>query len=130
MYIPKKYGQSKILICPFCDRNGVMKNKQKIPVCEKHRNALFPEVKCVCKLYLEPREGKFGVYFNCISCGNKSLKDVLEMMKTRGQSPKQEIKTEQKQQVEQKHATTQARMGFSNQKKDKIISTNDVEWFS
>ncbi len=79
MYIPKRYGQSKLDPCPFCKKASITKNSQGVPVCLAHKEAALPEMKCACGNYLNMMEGKFGVFFNCMSCGNKSLSKVLSM---------------------------------------------------
>ena len=79
MYIPKRYGESKIETCPFCGRQSIIKNSQGVPVCRDHKDEKLPEMKCVCGSYLMMQEGKFGVYFNCMKCGNLSLKKVLDI---------------------------------------------------
>lgn len=38
----------------------------------------MPEFKCHCGNYLEPRGGKFGLYFFCLKCGNINKNKVLE----------------------------------------------------
>jgi hypothetical protein len=73
MRIPKRYGQSTNQKCPFCDEPATTKGKQKLPVCRKHVSNIL-EKKCVCGEWLEVRDGKFGVYFNCMHCGNIPLK--------------------------------------------------------
>ena len=78
MFIPKKYGQSKIDECPFCGRHATIMNRQDVPVCQNHKNESLDELKCVCGETLEMLHGKFGVFFKCINCGNKNLKKVLE----------------------------------------------------
>ena len=79
MYIPKKYGQSKVNACPFCGKTAITKNSQGVPVCEKHRNEKLPDLKCACGSWLELRTGKFGAYFNCMKCGNINFKRALEL---------------------------------------------------
>jgi len=79
MYIPKRYGESKIETCPFCGRQSIIKNSQGVPVCKDHKDKNLPEMRCVCGSYLLIQEGKFGVYFNCMKCGNLSLKKVLDI---------------------------------------------------
>ncbi len=79
MHIPKKYGVSKIDPCPFCNKASITKNSQGVPVCLAHKEANLPEMKCACGNYLSMMEGKFGIFFNCMSCGNKSLSKVLAM---------------------------------------------------
>jgi hypothetical protein len=78
MYIPKKYGQSKVENCPFCGKIGTTKNKQGLAVCTSHKDETLQDVKCVCGEWLEPREGKWGAYFHCLNCGNINLKKALE----------------------------------------------------
>jgi len=78
MYIPKKYGQSKIDKCPFCQKQATFVNRQKVPVCTAHKEERLDDLKCVCGSVLEMLHGKFGVFFSCIKCGNMNLKKVLE----------------------------------------------------
>ncbi len=79
MYIPKRYGESKIDTCPFCSQHARSMNAQGVPVCSTHRKEEFGEMKCVCGEYLEMRSGKFGVFFNCLNCGNLNLRKTLEL---------------------------------------------------
>lgn len=76
MYIPKRYGSYKTHKCPFCSKNAVTENKQKVPVCISHQNSIIPDQKCTCGSWLELMSGKFGHYFNCIKCGNVNFKRV------------------------------------------------------
>ena len=78
MYIPKKYGQSRIDKCPFCQKHATAINSQKIPVCPSHKNEMLDNLKCVCGSPLETLHGKFGVFFSCMRCGNMNMKKVLE----------------------------------------------------
>jgi hypothetical protein len=79
MYIPKKYGQSRIDCCPFCGKQATSHNKQGIPVCTTHKNEELSEVKCMCGEWLTLKTGKWGPYFQCIRCGNINFKRALEM---------------------------------------------------
>jgi hypothetical protein len=79
MYIPKRYGQSKVDTCPFCNERSIAVNSQGIPVCLKHKTAILNEMKCVCGKYLDLMTGKFGIFFNCINCGNINPKKVFEI---------------------------------------------------
>ena len=79
VFIPKKYGQSKIDKCPFCQKQATAMNMQKVPVCLSHKEELLDSLRCVCGSSLEMLHGKFGVFFSCIKCGNMSLKKVLEL---------------------------------------------------
>mgnify|MGYP001593293308 CR=1 FL=1 len=78
MFIPKKYGQSKVDACPFCSKQATSMNSQDVPVCYDHREEILDDLKCVCGSVLEMLHGKFGVFFKCINCGNMNLKKVLE----------------------------------------------------
>jgi len=80
MYIPKKYGQSKITACPFCSSQAFTKNKQGLDVCKDHKNSTLPDVRCVCGEYLDLKIGKFGGYFFCMNCGNMNLNKGLELL--------------------------------------------------
>lgn len=79
MYIPKRYGQSKINNCPFCNRQATTKNCQGIPVCLQHKNTDMPDLKCLCGEYLDVMSGKYGPYFRCIRCGNMNFNKGLEI---------------------------------------------------
>lgn len=79
MYIPKRYGQSKIDPCPFCGRTATVKNNQDVPVCDKHKNTPIPDLKCSCNSYLDLRNGKFGAYFHCMNCGNINMRKALAL---------------------------------------------------
>ena len=79
MYIPKKYGQSKIDRCPFCQKQATTMNRQKVPVCSSHKEEHLGDLKCACGSTLDILHGKFGIFFSCIKCGNMSLKKVLEL---------------------------------------------------
>ena len=100
MHIPKHYGQSQTYLCPFCAKQGVVKNKQNIPVCSTHTDTLLT-LKCICGNILDIYSGKWGPYCRCIKCGNINFKKALEM------SPKSDIHKEpenlpQKQRLQQK----------------------------
>ena len=75
----KIYGMSKKDVCPFCQNQATTTNEQGIPVCIKHKQAIFPDLKCACGDYLDLKKGKFGPYFNCMSCGNLSWAKVMDM---------------------------------------------------
>ena len=79
MHIPKKYGQSKIDRCPFCQKHATCMNRQDVPVCASHKDQVLDSLKCVCGSTLGIMHGKFGVFFSCIKCGNMNLKKVLEL---------------------------------------------------
>ncbi len=79
MHIPKRYGQSKIDKCPFCQKHATTLNKQQVPVCASHKEELLDDLKCVCGSTLDILQGKFGVFFSCMKCGNMNLRKVMEI---------------------------------------------------
>jgi len=56
-------------------------------VCALHKEAILNDLKCICGNTLEPRDGKYGLYFTCIRCGNINLKKVLEINKIEDVNP-------------------------------------------
>lgn len=79
MYMKKVYGESKIDSCPFCGKRATVKTEQGVPCCVDHRKAEMPNMKCLCKGYLDVCEGKWGAYFRCMSCGNMNFNKGLEI---------------------------------------------------
>lgn len=79
MYIPKRYGESKREVCPFCGQQATTVNGQKIPVCRMHTSSVLGEMRCICGKMLEAKTGKYGLYFSCSRCGNVTLKRALEV---------------------------------------------------
>lgn len=75
----KKYGSSKLITCPFCDRIATHKNEQAVAVCHRHSKSTIEEIKCSCGSWLEQRSGKYGAYFNCINCGNINFNKGMEL---------------------------------------------------
>ena len=114
MYISKRYGQSKVDLCPFCRKVATIKNKQQIPVCYKHKASILKDLTCFCGDYLELKDGKFGIYFNCNNCGNMNIRKALEMNQGLGKAPKTEEKTESKPKE-------------SKDKKEITITSDDVD---
>ena len=78
MFIPKKYGQSKVDKCPFCQKHATALNSQGVPVCAAHKEEVLDGLKCVCGETLDILKGKFGVFFKCMKCGNMNLRKVME----------------------------------------------------
>ncbi len=79
MKLPKRYGMSREDECPFCGKKPTTKNSQGFPVCTEHKSSQVEDKKCSCGRFLELRTGKFGVFYNCIKCGNMSVKKAFEM---------------------------------------------------
>ena len=79
MRIPKVYGQSKQTNCPFCEKLALTQNSQKIPVCIDHKTRELSDLKCICGEWLDLKDGKFGPFFTCFSCGAINFNKALEM---------------------------------------------------
>ena len=79
MYIPKKYGESKVDKCPFCEKSATIMNSQKVPVCAEHKNETLDDLKCVCGETLDILHGKLGAFFSCMKCGNMNMKKMMEI---------------------------------------------------
>jgi len=116
MYIPKRYGQSKIDLCPFCRKAATTKNSQQVPVCYAHKASILKDLTCFCGDYLELRDGKFGIYFSCTNCGNINIKKTLEMNPELGKESKMEEKTISKKETRLKE-----------NKKEITITSDDVD---
>jgi len=114
MFIPKRYGQSRIDKCPFCGKPAIVINSQNIPVCMPHKEESLGDLKCVCGLALEMLHGKFGVFFSCIKCGNMSLRKILEF-----NTVKPKMKNEN---FSQRNEKTQA-------KKEITVRSDDPRYF-
>ena len=65
--------------CPFCNKQATASNKQKVPVCIKHRDSELLDLKCICGDWLDLLEGKYGPYFKCMRCGNVSFSRAMEI---------------------------------------------------
>lgn len=75
----KVYGSYQENKCPFCSSTATVRNSQGVPVCQRHKNENLEGMKCVCGMPLDIREGKYGVFFTCISCGPINMKKGLEI---------------------------------------------------
>ena len=121
MRIPKKYGQSKIDRCPFCDKTAVMKNSQDVPVCVQHKNAKLENLKCICGEWLDVSSGKYGPYFRCLNCGNVSFTKGLEMNPQIGKVGEAKEKIAEKKEMDSQ--------SIPAIKKETIIRSDDPNYF-
>lgn len=64
--------------CPFCGRQAIAKNDQGIAVCVSHKDTELV-LKCFCGEPLDILNGKYGIFCNCLRCGNMSLKKAIEI---------------------------------------------------
>ena len=127
MYIPKRYGQSKVDSCPFCGKIATVKNNQDIPVCHKHKNTPLPDLKCSCNSYLDLRNGKFGAYFHCLNCGNINMKKALALNPDIGKpqtKPQEKIISETETKTAEKKENKQDKQ---EEKKEITITSDEVD---
>ena len=118
MHIPKRYGQSKIDTCPFCQKTATSMNSQKVPVCATHKDEILDNIKCVCGDTLDVLNGKFGVFFSCIKCGNMNLRKVMEFNSIK---PKQEIRTQEKNPIQKSN--------YQTKKTEITVRSDDPRYF-
>ena len=118
MYIPKKYGQSKVDLCPFCRKDATTKNSQQIPVCSMHKASILKDLTCFCGDYLELKDGKFGIYFTCTNCGNINIKKALEMNPELEKEPKKQENTITK---------NEPKLVEKKERKEITITSDDVD---
>lgn len=117
MYIPKKYGLSRVDGCPFCGGTSIVKNDQGVPVCQTHKKTKLDNLKCVCGSWLDLQTGKWGPYFRCLKCGNINFKKALEV------NP--QIRLPENKDLKETKGPVK-----NEPKKEIIITSNDVEYFA
>lgn len=127
MYLPKRYGESKIEECPFCGRQSTLKNQQDISVCAKHKDSLLNEMKCVCGEYLETCTGKWGLYFRCARCGNVNKRKVFEMNVIKDVS-KIDFDKPSSETKEQPKKGYLSEISEKKERKEITITSRDTDW--
>ncbi|HII71620.1 TPA: hypothetical protein HA265_02585 [Candidatus Woesearchaeota archaeon] len=125
MHIPKRYGESRITNCPFCGKQATTTSKEGVPVCTAHKTALLPPLKCLCGGSVAPMSGKWGLYFDCLKCGNVNAKRILDNNLIFDYSKRQE----QKESKDQKKQYMQSPPKKTFQPKEITITTDDVDYF-
>jgi hypothetical protein len=151
--VPKRYGQSRTASCPFCGAMAIAKNAEGLSVCMAHKKASqkdersgLNDIKCKCDSYLELRNGKYGMYFNCLNCGNVKYDDgmvlknkqdaakvgtdaeksgVLGSLNQRKWPAKKKVSSWRSKMLSRKSAGTKKGSG----KQEIVISSRDSEWF-
>ncbi len=78
MYIPKKYCSYQKNVCVFCGKTSTVTNAQGLLTCIADQRKTLEEKKCACGEMLELKQGKYGPFFLCRSCGPMSLKKSMD----------------------------------------------------
>ena len=123
MYIPKRYGQSKMETCPFCGKQASQQNEQGVAVCVQHRNTELPDIKCLCGSYLDMRNGKYGAFFSCMKCGNINMKKALEI------NDLHELKKPSKTTHQEMHQSAHDEDLKEKPKEERVIRSDDPDYF-
>ena len=124
MYIPKRYGQSRIDKCPFCGKQAITQNGQKVPVCMAHAKRDLPLMRCMCGETMDMLNGKWGVFFSCMKHGNMNLRKALEVnpLSQEAQPPRTSLSA----------TTKPGRMENNNEdgkrKKEITVRSDELEW--
>ena len=79
MRYKKVYGQSRANICPFCGDTATTTNDQGVPVCLAHKKEELLDLKCICGEWLDLKQGKYGPFFTCMTCGAVNFQKGLEL---------------------------------------------------
>ena len=138
----KTYGEYQTKNCAFCGRQATQKTEVGLEVCYQHLKSKMEEIKCTCGSWLEQRSGKFGAYFNCLSCGNLNFQKGMEIKAiTMKDLPKKEIEPTSKpiqkmeDRIKERRMTEYKTEGYQKsspikkERKEITISSNDVEYF-
>ncbi len=127
--IPKRYGKSGNATCPFCGAMAIAKNEDGLSVCIAHKlsKQKFDEVKCDCGSWLEIRDGKFGMYFNCLNCGNINYEKGMAMKDKQDAAKAKEPKKKQVK-LPARKKIYERRSQYTG-KQEIVISSRDFEWF-
>ncbi len=77
----KVYGAYREETCIFCGERAICMNRQDLPTCVKHKHdeVDMDKIKCSCGEYLDIKQGKYGSFFLCISCGPMSIAKIKEI---------------------------------------------------
>jgi DNA-directed RNA polymerase subunit M/transcription elongation factor TFIIS len=131
MFIPKRYGESKIDSCPFCGRQAFIKNSQGVPVCKDHKDSILKDMKCACGEYLLMQEGKFGVFFNCLRCGNINMKKALEINSQVMETPKvkEQIISNKVKQIKFEQEKKNPEIKKKQESRNQIVRSDDPRYF-
>src|SRR3989344_1739846 len=126
MRIPKVYGQSKTVSCPFCGRTTLMNNDQGVPVCKEHKNELIEDVRCACGEWMDIRKGKWGPFFLCMNCGPVNFRKGLEL---NPQKPKRMLTSTVPLPAKplSPQLETKLKKTFTPSKTPKVITSDDVD---
>jgi hypothetical protein len=129
MHIPKRYGEYKVERCPFCKKQATTQNSDGVPVCYEHKNSELPELKCACGSFLEMKNGKFGVFFNCITCGNISKNKAYELNGLGMQRKEEDSESPENSGVSEKNEKKIDDEIKKGERREIIVDPNDPTYF-
>jgi hypothetical protein len=127
MHIPKRYGESRNNVCPFCKRPATVASVDGFPVCVEHKNSSMPEMKCACGSIMDLKNGKFGPFFNCFHCGNVNASKAFEINDL---TKSQVIVGKPNGQVLPKKMDSFAEIPDKRQPKEVVVRADDPFYFS
>lgn len=147
MRFKKVYGKSKQDFCAFCNKVATQKNETGLLVCRNHLSQKMEEIKCTCGSWLEQKSGKFGPYFTCVNCGNVNFSKAMEMKELMSEKDREAAKVEEEgseggvqeeESGEGKLMPPKKNESFEerekrvkwSEKKERTITTDDLEYFS
>ncbi len=129
MHIPKRYGMSKVDVCPFCQKQTTTTNSQKVPVCSLHKQETLDNFKCVCGSTLDLLHGKFGVFFSCMRCGAISMKKALEFNTLTPRAAKEASPQNVTSHSQTRSYTNSSSQRQPNDRKEITIRSDDPDYF-
>lgn len=131
MRIPKRYGQSLVNRCPFCQRQATTENYQGVPTCLEHKKEELLDLKCACGEYLDIKKGKYGAFFLCMNCGPVSFAKGLEMnpptLKKNVQTEKKEEHTKEQPNFQRKDSEL-VRASSPDKKREMTIRSDEMDF--
>ncbi|PIN74431.1 hypothetical protein COV20_00185 [Candidatus Woesearchaeota archaeon CG10_big_fil_rev_8_21_14_0_10_45_16] len=125
--LKKSYGEYKKINCSFCERPATQKNTQGADVCYQHIKNQLEEIKCTCGSWLEIRNGKFGLYFNCINCGNLNYQKAMSIKEIT--MPKLQKETAVSVKTPEQQPMVRRDVEQKSERKEITITSRDLDYF-
>ena len=90
-----------------------------------HREA-YLDLKCVCGQPLDVLNGKYGMYCNCLKCGNISLKKALDINDTLKTMPS--LKLQSRDLGVNTSSTKQVKLDESKKPKETVVRSDELDF--